>query len=392
MWGNISLALLSIFLLLIEVSPARAQFVDHFEDGVSQEWNYHSGDGAAKMDFTGTNGYAKISVDATKDRDNIWWALIRRNVAPYLNLEEFNKPDRELRVDTRIKASHAPRRVNLHFNTQKTTDFHTHLMEYDIPDTTGWHTISMTTEGFEAVAGDTINAQMALIDWGLETYQVQVDYFRVDVVDTDTTGPDPGNPVAYHPPVPDLSTFEHKANVAHDAMVNLAYPDKNFNGWYSASADERIPALTVSDSQYVILRWDFTSLSQKEVEGYGVLELTTRSLQRMDTDPPEFGQVRIVEILTGAADWNQETVTLSSLSRGKPLNEVFNPQMIIDTRISGGNQRTTRITISKPALQRLVSGQTIGFALRPLGPINASFYSSEYADGAYAPALYFNTK
>ena len=98
----------------------------------------------------------------------------------------------ELRIEARIRVSHAPRRVNLHLNTQRTTDFHSHLMEFDIPDSETWHTISMTTRDFPAVPGDTVFGQMALIDWGLEKYRVDVDYFKVDIVDVARAGPDNG--------------------------------------------------------------------------------------------------------------------------------------------------------------------------------------------------------
>jgi len=57
-----------------------------------------------------------------------------------------------------------PRRVNLHANTQRTVDFHSNLMEFDIPDTANWHTISMTTRDFDARPGHR-QRQMALMDW-----------------------------------------------------------------------------------------------------------------------------------------------------------------------------------------------------------------------------------
>ena len=83
----------------------------------------------------GGDGYASILVDATTDRRGIWWALIKRNVSDHMDLQLLGRPDTELRIEARIRVSHAPRRVNLHLNTQRTTDFHSHLMEFDIPDT-----------------------------------------------------------------------------------------------------------------------------------------------------------------------------------------------------------------------------------------------------------------
>jgi hypothetical protein len=46
-------------------------------------------------------------------------------------------------------------------------------MEFDLPDT-DWHTVSLTTHGFQAT-GDTVIAHLALMDWGLENYRVDLD-------------------------------------------------------------------------------------------------------------------------------------------------------------------------------------------------------------------------
>ena len=190
--------------LMIAAPPlvplARGQFVDDFNGSSiktdpqgSAGWAFRTGDGTATMTFRqGGEGYASIRVDGTTDRRGIWWALIKHKVSEHMDLEQLSRPEMELRIETRIRVSHAPRRVNLHLNTQRTTDFHSHLMEFDIPDSDTWHTISMTTRDFPAVPGDTVFAQMALIDWGLEKYQVDVDYFKADIVDVTRAGPDKG--------------------------------------------------------------------------------------------------------------------------------------------------------------------------------------------------------
>ena len=174
------------------------------------------------MDFVQGPGFATITVDATKDRRNVWWAFIIRRVSSSLDLGLLEKPGHELRIEARIRTDHAPRRVNLHLNTQKTTDFHSHLMEYDLAETGTWYTISMTTRGFEGRPGDTVNAQMALMDWGLGSYRVDVDYFKVDVVDAAKTGPDLGPPIPHHPPVSDPTSFSVRVPVAADMTVDLA--------------------------------------------------------------------------------------------------------------------------------------------------------------------------
>jgi hypothetical protein len=147
------------------IGQASAQFLDNFNgasiafdrDAISG-WTFFTGDGAAIMDFQQREGYASILVDATKDQRNIWWALIRRCVSEDFDLSQLSKPNSEFRIEARIRASHAPRRVNLHLNTQRTTDFHSHLMEFDIPDTLKWHTIYLKDFGMvrvvEILGGD----------------------------------------------------------------------------------------------------------------------------------------------------------------------------------------------------------------------------------------------
>ena len=113
------------------------QFLDHFgkDRQAIGNWTWFTGDGSATMDFQQGKGFATITVDATRDQRNIWWALVKQEVSDALDLSRLSEPGYELRIEARIRVSHAPRRVNLHLNTQKTVDFHTHLMEFDIPDT-----------------------------------------------------------------------------------------------------------------------------------------------------------------------------------------------------------------------------------------------------------------
>ena len=46
-----------------------------------------------------------------------------------------------------------------------------------------------------------------------------------------------------------------------------------------------------------------------------------------------------------------------------------------------GDGSVTHFTISKPVLQRLVDGRTLGLAVKPLGSISASFYAMESQAG-----------
>jgi hypothetical protein len=391
-----------ITILLVSLVPAAAsaQFRDDFTgpslptdpDGI-RGWSFFTGDGQASMDFRqGGDGYASIFVDATRDKRGIWWALIKRKVSDRMELGRLAQPGQELRIEARIRVSHAPRRVNLHLNTQKTTDFHTHLMEFDIPDAQGWHTISMTTRDFPAQPGDTVFGQLALMDWGLEKYRVDLDYFKVDVVDVARAGPDKGAAVPYHPPIPDLETFAHEARVAQDAVIDLENPDVNLNNWYVRDGGGRRNLVTVGGTQYVILRWDLGAFAGRQVADHGLLELTTQSVQRASDDLKDFGIVRVVEILGGDPAWDQRTVTLDSLCRGQPLGRVLNTQMIIDYPVAEGDGAKTYLTISKTVLQRMIDGRTLGIAIKPLGSIVASFDSMENDGGRRSARLLFNLK
>ena len=60
------------------------QFHDDFEkpsDAAAgrapERWEFFTGDGMAAMAFVLGDGFASILVDATQDRENIWWALIK---------------------------------------------------------------------------------------------------------------------------------------------------------------------------------------------------------------------------------------------------------------------------------------------------------------------------
>ena len=374
--------------------PASGQFLESFDEpalrldpsGVDG-WAFFTGDGEATMDLVPTSdGYASIVVDATRDRRNVWWALIKRRVSQAIDVEQLAQPGWELRVEARVRTSHAPRRVNLHVNTQRTTDFHSHLLEFDLPVAGVWHEISMTTRDFPAVPGDTVFVQMALMDWGGDVYRVDVDYVKVDVVEAANAGPGRGEAVPYHPPVPDPALFASAVAAAESAVVDLANPDVNLGEWsiLDGGAGQRV--LTVNGTMWTVLRFDLAGRRGRRVAGQGLLELTTESLQRDAREMKNMGLVRVVEILAGEAVWRRETVTLDSLLQGRALAEVVNPQPIIDWPVNESVGGKTLFVISRPVLQRLVDGRTLGLALTPLGPIDASFRFV----GADAPRLLFN--
>lgn len=385
--------LLFTFILTPIAFSLSAQFVDHFDGGGTPEgWVFVTGDGGATIDFKQKNGIATLYVDATRDKMNIWWALTRRRISG-LNMRKLVRPEYELRVEARIRVSHAPRRVNLHVNHQRTTDFHTHLMEFDIPDTVNWHTISMTTRDFETQSGDTINAHLALMDWGLGKYRVDFDYFRVDVVQRNNAEKDLGMPLPYHPRLTEPSTLPLHVDAAHDAVIDKAFPEKNFNEWsvYERSS-EPIPVITVSGTQFIILRWDLRALKGKKVKRAGLLELSPHSVQRSTAFRKDFGMVRITEILGGDPAWEDEAVTYKNLKADEPIDHVINTQMIIDDSVTWNAENKSLFTISQPVLQRSIDGKTKGIAIVPLGAVNASFYTGESTNIALRPRLHLEVE
>lgn len=379
-------------------SSALAQFIDEFNSASLAKdpkgingWAYYTGDGTATMDFTASGkGYASINVDATKDKRGIWWALIKRCVSQDMDLGFLKRVKHELRIEAKIKVSHAPKRVNLSLNTNRTKDFHSDLMEFDIDDTTNWHTISYTTGGFDADPGDTVYGQLAMMDWGLKKYRVDINYFRVDIINTDTAGPDKGVQVPYHPPIPDAFSFDYHLPATQDGIVDLQYPEMTFRKWMSKDVNAEANLVTVSGTQYVILRWDLNKFHGKKIKGSGLLELTTYTLQRSSDYQKDFGMVRVTEIVGGNPTWSRDSVTYDGFTQGKPIDDVLNSQMIIDVDVNPLREGKNLITISNPVLQRLIDGNTLGIAIKPLGAINASFYSLENGDESVAPKLHLN--
>lgn len=377
---------------------AHAQFEDEFTGEITDKWQFFTGDGAARMALEPKNGYLRIQIDSTEDQHNVWWAIIKRSVAPHLDMERLASPDYELRIEARIRVSHAPRRVNFMINTQRTTDFHQHLREYDIPNTTEWHTISMTTEGLDAVPGDDLNVQLSATDWGPDQYHVDVDYYRADVVSVSDAEPDVGEPLVYHPPIPPLDSFSHRRPVDHDVVLNRDYPTVNFDGWHTEEKGAEVPVSTVSANQWLLLRWDLSALKSADADGAGVLQLTTQSVHKggnyvaaYEEDlGVEFDKIRVFEVMGGPEQWNQKELTYQGFARGAPLETLVNGQMVFDVEPAAERGGKTHITLSRPVMQRLLNGTTKGLLIRPLGALEATFYDSQANDPKRAPTLYFN--
>ena len=388
-----------ILVLIVSSGFCNAQFLDSFDTGKIEGWFPMTGDGNAKLEFVQKNGYASLLIDATADKDNVYWTLIKRDITSFLDLAKFRDPSYQLRVEAKVRVHTAPRRVNFMVNTNRTTNFHIDLMEYDIADTTEWHIISLTTKKFDARPGDTVYVQFAATDFGLEKYCVDIAYYRADIVNIHEAGPDKGVLVPYHPNIPKAGTFSIHRRVDQDCVINSDFPDVNFNDLHGKDATGDARTLTINAHQWAVLRWDLTQYKDAKAAGAGLLELSTRSVYlggnyraAFGNDfGMEFGKVRVIEILGGDPMWSQETVTYHSLTAKKNYPQVFNAQMIYDFDVNEAPGGKNYITISQPVLQRLMNGTTKGLLLRPLGAVDASFYASENASGSRVPKLHFST-
>jgi hypothetical protein len=245
----------------------------------------------------------------------------------------------------------------------------------------------MTTQDFDARPGDIVNAQMALMDWGREQYEIDIDYFKVDVVPRDMVSQDLGNKIPYQPSLADPETFSEHLIVAHDATVDSEFPDMNFNRWVATDETSDHFLISAGGNQWTILRWDVSAYTGSHIKESGLLEMTTYHLERSPEHSKDFGMVRIVEIIAGDPEWKQDLVTYDSFQAG---THALNGQMIIDDKVAESRGHKNYFTISRPVLQRLLDGKTKGLAIIGLGAVKVSFYASENGDTNSSPRLHFS--
>jgi hypothetical protein len=213
---------------------------------------------------------------------------------------------------------------------------------------------------------------------------------KVDLVDVASGPPDAGAAVPYHPPVADPRSFAQEVRVAHDSTIDLETTEVNLDDWREQDGARKVRLLAVDGTHDAILRFDLAAFAGRKVEGSGLLALVTHSVERKEEEVKDFGLVRVVEILAGDPRWDQTTVTTDSLCHYQPLARVLNPQPIIDGPVSEGDGGTTWFTISRPVLQRLLDGRTLGLAVEPLGAVHVAFYAREEDGGSRAARLLFN--
>lgn len=393
-----------LILLALAALFARAACADFVEDfkaprlamdpSAAQGWAAFTGSGEATVSFTRKNGHGFMTVDARKDRRNIYWALIKRRITPAIDLAEAMKPGRAIRVEVKLRISDAPRRVHIQLNTDRTTDYDANLREYDLTDT-GWHVISWTRPDMDLRPGDHVNFELGMTDMGRAIYTSEIAYVKATVVDAATAAPDLGPPLPYRPAMPPLSSYAHAVPVAQDAVLDNVYPWANLKSWSNMTdgdGSQGCEVIAVNGAQMSILRFDLSQFRGKEPDGWGALVLTTDAVQWAPTNLEEFGYVRAVEIKGDAPDWNRDMVTRDTFFQGKPDLDVLNGQLIVDVPPAIHRGEQTVVRINPAVLKRLLSGETKGIALYAQGEIYASFASSQSPNPGYRPTLYFNVK
>jgi len=386
---------LILLLLSILVSlDSFGQFVDQFnptdDSDPGVEWLCLTGDGDAKATFHEDAGVGILDVDATNDRVNIWWALVKTEITSFIDLEKLAQPGYELRYEIKVKTPQAPKRMNMYIHTDQ-TDHSRHgadtnnsfLHEYDLGDT-HWHRLSITTKDIEIDPDGKLFIQFSLMDWGFDKYQLMVDYVRAELVPAQEAEPDLGTPLTYRPPIPDLSNYQHQS-VSQDVIISKSFPWLNYHHWSKYDGGTREKVLTVNPDQLVLLDFDFQSIRGNRTDGIGILELTVQNSMFLDTAIYEFGMIRISEILKNTS-WDEEKVTFDSFTGEMPLPESINSQMIIDVPIEKVAGEKIYAVINQPVMNRLLGGISGGLAIRALGAVDLTLYDRSTGLG---PRLYY---
>jgi hypothetical protein len=387
--------------------PAQAGFVENFQGKLALDqkaqhgWATISGSGDIAVKLFQKNGHGVMEVDGRRDRRNIYWGIVKREVTPDIDTAKLLGGGTALRVEARVRISDAPRRIHIQLNTNRTTDYDANLREYDLPDT-GWHVISWTrpllgagtVDDMDVKAGDHVSVTFGMTDMGRAVYRTEFEYVKVDVIPW-PAAPDLGPPLVYRPPLPPIESYGETVPVLQDAVIDAAYPWVNYSAWSNVTDGEGSQGgvvLSVSGSQTIILRFDLSKYRGKTPNGWGVLELTTDHVDWAPTNQEEFGMLRAVEIKSGDPAWERTSVTADSFFQGKPELEVLNGQMFVDAPPAFHRGERTILRINPAVLKRLISGETKGIAIYPQGAVNASFSSSQAPNPRYRPMLHFNVK
>jgi len=346
-------------------------------------WNSFHGDGNVLFEQRIHGGVATLQVNALQDKRNIWYALTHKDISSFLDLEDLARDDRELRIEARVRASHAPRRCNLYLAHYP---YHDHLREFDLPDTE-WHVISMTTRDWQVQPDSGLIAQVSMMDWGVgDYYRLEIDYVKVEIVDPRNIEPDSPLQVRYRPPLADPGSFNTLLPASSTVMVDREYPERSMDGWTWERKGEAVELISVDESKVALISWDFEDIDPEDIVGEGQLSITAFGLARLSDSEKDFGEIRISEILN-PADLSLAAKGYSAFLGLHSEAYLINSQTTVDTKVNADGE--TVVTLSNPVLKRLASGESKGLAIRALGLIDAHFYP---AGSPEAPVLRVHLK
>lgn len=352
-------------------------------------WRTATGDGHVIFKQKTENGKVVLQIDPRNDKRNVWYAFMHQSISESIDIEKLKLPGYELRMEARVKASHAPRRINMYLTSLDAGGF---LREFDLQEKEKWYTISMVTEGFKFDPKLPLMTQVSLMDWGIsDVFELSIDYIKVDLIKTtDTNLPQYGLPLVYRPELKAASFYSVEIPVSANATIDKSFPDEPLYRWIFADKADTVQVIQVDQSKTALLKWELSQYRGKKADGAGQLEITTYSIARRDKSPKDFGEIRFSEINNQPAPWDERSVTQASFLNGVLFHEVVNSQCIIDSSVTSVKGGKTVVTISQSVLQRLIDGKSSGIAIKPLGLISASFY--DRTDQKFAAKLRFNIK
>jgi len=391
---NYLIACHSFLLILFIGFQTQAQYRVDFNEGYNgfwpdnlPGWTTRTGDGNIIFRQKFEDGSAVLNVDARNDKRNIWYAFMHQSISDIIDTEKLALPEFELRMEARVKPSHAPRRINMYLSSLDAGGF---LREFDLDEANEWHTISMVTSGFTFDPDKPLMAQVSLMDWGVsDIFELHVDYIQVDLVHVDEEHIQYGLPLGFHPPILDASAFKEEV-VAKTNLIDISFPEEVLKPWISPIGDDPVSLLEVDQTKIILLHWDLEKFKGRLADGEGQVELSTHSLFLRKDSPKDFGMIRFCEIQNYDENWMNSSSTYNDFVKSGDLSELIVSQCIYDVSVNPEKEGKTIVTISQPVMQRLINGETTGIAILPLGLISATFYDENTI--ILAPKLRFNTQ
>ena len=356
-----------------------------FEPNNLPGWATVTGDGDVIFRQKFEGGSVVLNVDSRKDKRNIWYAFMHQSISDVIDMEKLLLPEYELRMEARVKPSHAPRRINMYLSS---LDAGGYLREFDLEKANEWYIISMVTDGYSFDPEKPLMTQISMMDWGVsDIYELHIDYIQVDLVNVNDEHIQHGLPLEYHE-VLKSSSYQEEI-IANTNLIDKSFPDEVLTPWLAVDGNDSTSVLQLDQSKIILLHWDLEKFKGKRVNGTGQLELSTMAVFQRKDNPKDFGIIRFSEIINTNKKWaNDKTLTYNSFKGNREIHDVIVSQCIVDSKVQTFKEGKTIVNISQPVLQRLIDGRTNGIAILPLGLISAAFFDN--TNGQLAPVLRFN--